>query len=159
MDLQQIRKFRQTLRQFERLVITQFKDSGCCSGVSLAQCHALMDIDSRGPLTLLDLAQGLGLDKSTLSRTVDGLVNIGLVERRPHPHDRRSIQLLLTDQGQRTCNDINEKNDALFIRVINRMKPENRESVLTGFQALVECMAAETDGSGSLFPIFMERKK
>jgi DNA-binding MarR family transcriptional regulator len=159
MELKQIRTFRQTLRRFERLVVTQFKGFGCCSGVSLAQCHALMEIDSRGSLSLLDLAQGLGLDKSTLSRTVDGLVNIGLVERRPHPNDRRSIQLFLTDQGQRTCDDINEKNDALFMRVINRLNPENRESVLLGFQALVECMAAETQGLGCLFPTLMERKK
>ena len=122
MNQHEIRKFRHNLRRFERLVVSHFKGFGCCEGVSLAQCHALMEIDGQGPLNLGQLAGSLGLDKSTLSRTVDGLVNIGLVERKPHPRDRRSILLSLTDQGQRTCDNINANNDALFLRVFNRIE-------------------------------------
>ena len=141
-----IRAFRHSLRALERIVVAQFKDSGCCQGVSLAQCHALMEIESNGPLPLLDLAQGLGLDKSTMSRTVDGLVNIGLVERQPHPRDRRSVLLTLSEQGKSTCDNINRSNDALFRRVFDRLEPAKRESALAGFQDLVQAMAAETEG-------------
>jgi DNA-binding MarR family transcriptional regulator len=103
-----------------------------------------MEIEGRGPLTLLDLAQGLGLDKSTVSRTVDGLVNFGLVERSLHTQDRRSIQIALSAQGQKTCDSINAINDALFMRVFNRIKLEDRQAAAAGFQSLVEAMAAET---------------
>ena len=144
MNQHEIRKFRHNLRRFERLVVSHFKGFGCCEGVSLAQCHALMEIDGQGPLNLGQLAGSLGLDKSTLSRTVDGLVNIGLVERKPHPRDRRSILLSLTDQGQRTCDNINANNDALFLRVFNRIDPQTRGDIAAHFQTLVETMACET---------------
>ncbi|MEJ2038731.1 MAG: MarR family transcriptional regulator [Desulfosarcinaceae bacterium] len=144
MNQHEIRKFRHNLRRFERLVVSHFKGFGCCEGVSLAQCHALMEIDGQGPLNLGELAGSLGLDKSTLSRTVDGLVNIGLVERKPHPRDRRSILLSLTDQGQRTCDNINANNDALFLRVFNRIDPQTRGDIAAHFQTLVETMACET---------------
>ena len=144
-----IRSFRHALRCFERMVVAQFKDSGCCQGVTLAQCHALMEVDSRGSLTLLELAQGLGLDKSTLSRTVNGLVDGGLVERKPHPRDRRSVLLLLTERGKQKCAHINQGNDTHFRRVFDRIAPDSRASVQAGFQALVKAMSEETDESCS----------
>jgi DNA-binding MarR family transcriptional regulator len=146
METSRIREFRETLRRFERLVAAQLKGSSCCSGVTLAQCHALLEIEARQNLSLGELAQGLGLDKSTLSRTVDGLVNIGLVERVFHPQDRRSVQLSLTSQGQQTCDRINNGNDEIFNRVLERIEPRNRSDILRGFQALVAAMAAEMDG-------------
>lgn len=146
----EIRKFRGDLRRFERLVVSQLKDSSCCSGVTLAQCHTLLEIEAREKPSLGELAQALGLDKSTLSRTVDGVVNIGLVERVFHPKDRRSVQLSLTSQGQSTCNRINRDNDGLFNRVFDRIEPARRQAMLEGFHELVAAMETEMDGSGSL---------
>ena len=149
MKIDEIRKFREDLRRFERQVASQFKGSSCCSGVTLAQCHVLLEIEAREEPCLGELAQSLGLDKSTLSRTVDGLVNIGLVERDFHPKDRRSVQLSLTFQGQNTCRRINESNDELFKRVLARIKPDRRLTILEGFHELVAAMEAEMDASGS----------
>jgi DNA-binding MarR family transcriptional regulator len=149
MERSEIRKFRESLRRFERLVSSQLKDSSCCSGVTLAQCHALLEIEARGNPSLGELAQALGLDKSTLSRTVDGMVNMGLVERVFHPHDRRSVQLSLTVQGEGTCNRINAENDGLFSRVFDRIDPKDRVHVLRGFHGLVAAMAAEMDSGGT----------
>jgi DNA-binding MarR family transcriptional regulator len=145
METSEVRKFRENLRRFERLVVAQMKGSSCCSGVTLAQCHALLEIEVRQSLSLGELAEALGLDKSTLSRTVDGLVNIGLVKRDLHPQDRRSVQLSLTSQGQQTCDRINNDNDEIFIRVLDRIELRNRRDILGGFQELVAAMAAEMD--------------
>ena len=62
-------------RDFRDLVIRlqrkmEFFDdlqSSCC-GVSFAQCHALAAIRRAGKISLNDLAAGMGLDKSTVSR-------------------------------------------------------------------------------------------
>lgn len=141
----EIRKFREDLRRFERLVASQLKGSSCCIGVTLAQCHVLLEIEARERPSLGELARALGLDKSTLSRTVDGVVNIGLVDRIFHPKDRRSVQLSLTSQGQITCKRINEGNDGLFNRVFKRIEPARRQAVLEGFHELVGAMDAEMD--------------
>lgn len=150
MNRSEIRKFREDLRRFERLVASQLKGSSCCSGVTLAQCHVLLEIEARDKPSLGELAQALGLDKSTLSRTVDGVVNIGLVERAFDPKDRRSVQLFLTSQGKSTCKRINEGNDGLFNRVFERIAPARRQAVLAGFHELVVAMDAEMDGGGSV---------
>ncbi len=142
----EIRRFRKTLRRFEQLVAAQLKGSGCCSGVTLAQCHALLEIEARRELSLSELAQQLGLDKSTLSRTIDGLVNIGLVARATDTADRRSVRLSLTAQGRSTCDLINTNNDALYARVLSRIDPERRQAVFEAFQTLVDSMAAELKG-------------
>jgi DNA-binding MarR family transcriptional regulator len=138
-----LRTFREALRRFERLIEGQLKGFSCCSGVTLAQCHALLEIESRRSATLNELAQGLGLDKSTLSRTVEGLVNSGLVERTFKDRDRRSLQLCLSWRGKDTCDRINEDNDQLFHRVFERIGSANRQRVLDAFQEIVNAMAAE----------------
>jgi DNA-binding MarR family transcriptional regulator len=154
-----IRRFRQTIRRFERVVATQLKGTGCCNGVSLAQCHALLEIEIHGPLGLNELAKGLGLDKSTLSRTIDGLVNIGQVQRDPNPFDRRSVILNLTPQGRQTCDRINAQNDALFSRILGHIPDEEREIVMENFKMLIDAMAVEIDNRCGLGEINTDNKR
>lgn len=138
-----VREFRYTLRRFERLIAGRLRESSCCSGVTLPQCHALLEIDAKGPVSLIELVQNLGLDKSTLSRTADGLVNNGLVSRTFSDRDRRSIQLALSPQGQGVCDRINADNDQFFSRVLGRIPAARRQQVLESFQELVNALAME----------------
>ena len=73
-------------------------DTQCC-GVSLSQCHALVEL-AESEMSLSGLAAALDLDPSTLSRTVDGLVRAGFVERSEDAADRRSLRLTLTAAGR-----------------------------------------------------------
>jgi DNA-binding MarR family transcriptional regulator len=52
-----------------------------------------------GPLTIGDLGARRNLSPSGISRSVDRLVTIGLVERRTNPADGRSLLVGLTAQG------------------------------------------------------------
>ena len=45
-------------------------DAICC-GVSLTQCHTIVEIAKAGSISLNELADILTLDKSTVSRTVE----------------------------------------------------------------------------------------
>lgn len=138
METQRIRDFRRILRKFEVLVNNQLKDNSCCRGVSFAQCHVLLEIEEQGQTTTGELAQRLSQDKSTLSRTVDGLVNIGLVERRPHPSDRRFTLLTLTKQGKETCKAINRLNDDYYGKVFGRITEKKQEAIIKNFALLVQ---------------------
>jgi DNA-binding MarR family transcriptional regulator len=70
-----IEQFRQILRDFGREINLQ-NSASCCRGISVAQCHTLLEIEKHREISVTDLARNLSLDKSTVSRTVDGLVNI-----------------------------------------------------------------------------------
>jgi DNA-binding MarR family transcriptional regulator len=112
-DNQTIKNFRGLLRRFERELFMQNNES-CCNGVTLAQCHTLLEIENKGKESLTELARTLGLDKSTISRTVDGLVNVGLVDRTIPAENRRMSNLQLTDAGKNICQTINTTNDKYF---------------------------------------------
>jgi DNA-binding MarR family transcriptional regulator len=52
------------------------------------------------PVRLNDLAERLGVSPPTASRTVDALLDHGLLERAPDPADRRAVRISLTDRGR-----------------------------------------------------------
>lgn len=137
MDATVVRRFRRSLRSLERLLEAVLRDETCCHGVSVAQCHALMSIyELEGP-SLGELAAHMGLDKSTLSRTVEGVVNAGLVLR--EPVDRRKTHLLLTENGKAVCERIHTDNDALFLSVLEGVEADS-EQVVSVFEGLVDSL-------------------
>jgi DNA-binding MarR family transcriptional regulator len=52
-----------------------------------------------GPHTVRALAQRLGVGKPAIVRAIDTLQDVGLVERRPDPADRRNIFVVGTEAG------------------------------------------------------------
>lgn len=71
--------------------------------LSLAQlrCLQVMGAHADGSLTS-QLARTLKVAVPTMTSMIDGLVERGLVERQPHPTDRRQVRLLVTEDGRHT---------------------------------------------------------
>lgn len=57
-------------------------------------------------LPMSRLVHELGLDKSTVTRQVDAVVRLGLVERSPDPHDARARVVRLTDAGRSRYDEV-----------------------------------------------------
>jgi DNA-binding MarR family transcriptional regulator len=80
--------------------------SGVCDaglrghGISVAQVNILVAVGHAGPMKPTDLAAGLVMDKSTLSRDVVALLAAGWLRRADDPGDRRSHRLELTPAGR-----------------------------------------------------------
>jgi DNA-binding MarR family transcriptional regulator len=55
----------------------------------------------RGPLTLGQLAAAEGVRSATMTGIVNGLERDGLVRRRPHGRDKRSVNIESTRSGRR----------------------------------------------------------
>jgi DNA-binding MarR family transcriptional regulator len=58
---------------------------------------------TEGPLTLRDIAEFTGVDAPYATLIVDSLEARGLVERAPHPSDRRCKLVTLTPAGQQAA--------------------------------------------------------
>ncbi len=129
MEYEYIKKFREVIRRFEREILFQNTES-CCNGVSLAQCHTLLEIEKKKKISVTELADSLSLDKSTVSRTVDGLVNIGLVNRDIPSDNRRMAILSLTGTGNRTCTDINSLSDKYFADNLSVLSDREQKELL-----------------------------
>ncbi len=60
----------------------------------------LVGIERRGPIGVVDLADGVGRDHTTVSRQVAKLESLGLVERRAAEHDARVRLAVVSAAGQ-----------------------------------------------------------
>jgi DNA-binding MarR family transcriptional regulator len=71
------------------------------AGLSRARLSALSVVVFRGPLTLGELATAEGVRSATMTGIVNGLERDGLVRRRPHGRDKRSVNIEATEAGRR----------------------------------------------------------
>ena len=158
MTTTEIRRFRRALRRFGRLHNEQLKQ--CCTDVTFAQCLVLLEVDEAKQVSVGGLASELRLDVSTLSRSIETLVQKGLVERRRSDEDRRTVHIVLTDEGTRVCRQIHRDNDACVRELFDRIPVAERDAVIRNFETLVEAYAgceADTAAAGESCGLNRER--
>lgn len=68
-------------------------------GLSVAQFASLMILDEQPGASVADVARRVSTARQSANEMLGGLERAGLIERRPHPQDRRSQQIFLTDAG------------------------------------------------------------
>lgn len=131
-------------RQMLQLLIRRFglleKEGAQCCGVSLVQSHILFEVGRQENLSLNDLSKSLGLDNSTLSRHIQGLVEKGLVQRIQSPTDRRYIMITLTPNGVSYEKQIANQMKIYLQEIISNVPQEKRVQVLESIDLLLEAM-------------------
>lgn len=132
------KELRESIRILERkLGVLNDSELSCCK-VTFAQCHAIVEIGRAGNISLIDLASLLNLDNSTMSRTVNNLVNGGYLKREPDPADRRYIVITLTESGKDLFKNIESSMDQKYAAVCNCIPEEKRAQVLDSLKLLSE---------------------
>ena len=135
-DKNEAQSLREIIRVLERkLGMLNDFEASCC-GVTFTQCHALVEIGRAGNISLNDLADLLGLDKSTMSRTINTLVNNNMVIREIDPADRRYISIKLTGDGERTFREIEANMEDYFTKVYHAIPEAKREQVIESLRLL-----------------------
>ncbi len=142
MDQKYIHHFREVIRIFDRELSYQ-NNASCCNGISVSQCHTLLEIEKNSEISVSELANRLSLDKSTVSRTVEGLVNISLVDRVIPKENRRLALINLTDNGKQVCSTINYSNDGYIKAVLKDFTQEEQKEFLRLFEKLAKNMSVE----------------
>ena len=90
-----------------------------------------------GPATLRELAQANGVDAPYATLVVDKLESLGLVERRPHPDDRRRKLVTLTPTGHATLATA----DAILLRpppAMDSLTPADLDRITSIFGRLIQ---------------------
>jgi DNA-binding MarR family transcriptional regulator len=132
------------LRELLRILVRNLgileKNDASCYGVTIAQCHAIVEIGRAQTISLIDLAALLGLDKSTMSRTINNLVESNLVKREINSKNRRYISIQLTDKGTELFKSIEDSMHVYYSKIFNSIASDKREKVLEGLELLVEAI-------------------
>jgi len=101
-----IQPIRQAARQLVRelhLLDNRF----CIRGFTLSECHLITELEAMGQATASELGERLVLEKSTMSRLVNGLLEQGYIRSGQDPADGRRRQLSLTAKGRSGADQIN----------------------------------------------------
>ncbi|MBS9524927.1 MarR family transcriptional regulator [Litoribacter alkaliphilus] len=93
-----------TARRVKQYAQQKFKNGNF--DVTVDQWLVIKNLSENGVLSQTELAQLVFKDHPTLTRIIDILCKKGYVERLPHPNDRRSFQLLLTEDGKAKVSEL-----------------------------------------------------
>jgi DNA-binding MarR family transcriptional regulator len=96
-----------------------------------------------GEHTQKDLAEMVGLDKTTMVVTVDELEREGLAERRPSPGDRRARMIVVTKAGKRKVAQADAVKEQVQADVLEALPARQRKALLDALAALVEGRLSE----------------
>jgi MarR family transcriptional regulator, transcriptional regulator for hemolysin len=98
----------------------------------------LLRLVEQDGLTQIELARRQRVEAPTVCRMLDRLVRDGLVERHPHPADRRASRVLLTAEGRRAA----ERGMAIVADLERRafagLEPEERDLLMALMERVIE---------------------
>ncbi len=107
-------------------------------GLNVARHRGLSAIAILAPCTMSELADFSAVDRTTMTRTVDQLVDAGLVERATPREDRRQVVLTLTDQGRATCDEALRALYRLSRRLLEGVAEDDARVVARVFETVLE---------------------
>lgn len=134
------KQLREVIRLLERKLGVLEESGFSCCGITMAQCHALVEIGRAGSISLNELAELLNLENSTMSRTVNNLVTVKLVKRDIDAQDRRYITISLTESGQKLFEEIEESMERYYKEIFSHIPGGKRDQVLESLTLLLEAI-------------------
>lgn len=111
--------------------------------LTLAQLKTLYLVAAAGPMRMSEVAERLGTAPSTTSGVVDGLVQLGLLEREEDPADRRQVVVRAADKAHATLEDFHDLGRTRLIELLARIE---REDDLETIERAIDLLA---DAAGS----------
>ena len=118
--------------------------------VTLAQYRVLIELASRGPQRLADLATALGVDRSTATRMCDRLVRKRLVHRRRMNDDRRGVRVSLATSGAELVAEVSRRRRAEIGTIVQRLPKAHRQPVLDALRAFADAAGEVPEQDWSL---------
>jgi DNA-binding MarR family transcriptional regulator len=113
-------------------------------GITGRQLAVLVVLDAAEPLSQLEAARELGVDRTTMVALVDELEEKGLVERRRSTEDRRKNIVGLTPHGKKTLakgERLHQETEKTFLAELTPIEAEL-------FVRILKKLAAEAEAGG-----------
>lgn len=95
--------------------------------LTVAEANALYVIGTNEPKTMKQIAEALGVAVSTPTRTIDRLVEKGLVKRNIGKEDRRQLLIETTHEGREILTEMDEQNLMIIKKMVENLKDKEIE--------------------------------
>ncbi|HEY3118432.1 MAG TPA: MarR family transcriptional regulator [Chloroflexota bacterium] len=144
------------LEQHDRLfrcVLLRQTDDWLSVEFTMQQLKALVLLDTMGSATSGQLARGLGVGLSTMTRIVDRLAESGVLTRGEDPDDRRATRVRTTLAGHDFVARLRQLRHEHMARLLERLSEEQLEKAAEVSRFLAdaaEVIDAEDHGAAAL---------
>ncbi|WP_188195234.1 MarR family winged helix-turn-helix transcriptional regulator [Nonomuraea sp. SYSU D8015] len=108
--------------------------------VSFSELCALGELEEAGTLSQQELADRLGLEKSTVSRLTAGMERKGWLVRERDPANRRFYRLLLTSGGRAASEQIGGAFQQVHSSLFESLTPAERDALGLGLRGLIRAL-------------------
>lgn len=88
------------LRTTWQAVSRMYNDEGAKYGGSMAVGFALLSIDKEDGTPSTSISSRMGMEATSLTRTLKSMEEKGLIYRKPNPNDGRGVLVYLTKEGK-----------------------------------------------------------
>ena len=135
-DIAAIRAFSRTMvRELDLLDGQQ-----CFGGFSLSECHLLTELETMGEASGSELSERLVLEKSTISRMIQRLIDCGDILTRNDPSDRRRKRLRLSAKGRRAVESLHQHSDQRVAEALAFVAEPDRRAIIDGLRAYAKAL-------------------
>lgn len=128
---------RATMRLYQRMR----QESGNETAITPSRYSALSTIEANSPLRMSDLARAERVSKSSITRIVGSLGELGLVELIADPTDGRSTLVGVTPHGKEVLASTSDSTDAFLAQQLT-MFSDAEKAMLEATVLLLERLAA-----------------
>jgi len=111
--------------------------------------HTVIEIGLRGPMTAMQLAEFLHLEKSSVSRMVRKLIEAGELKETTDPMDARSKPLALTAKGRRTLTALHDFGRRQVLGALGHLSESEQRMVREGLMLYARALNADRLASSS----------
>ena len=138
------------LHDVARLLKKRLEQNSGGSGLTRSQWQILAYLAQNEGINQKGLAELLEIEPITLGRIVDKLETLGLIERNPHPSDRRTWLLHLVEAAHPKLEQIRELGDVTHREALAGVSEDEGQCLLRTLEAmkanLTEACEAPTAG-------------
>jgi len=104
--------------------------------VTLTQYRTLVVLASRGPKSLVELAEAVAVTPPTATRMCDRLIKKGLVVRGNDSGDRRLVRLTLAERGRDLVDEVTQRRRREIVELVAAVPEDQRVAMVDSLQRL-----------------------
>jgi DNA-binding MarR family transcriptional regulator len=130
------------LADVSRLLRRTFQQRMEGSEITFVQARVLVNVARKEGIRQVELADLLELQPIALVHLIDQLEQMGMVERRPDPADRRAYQLFLTDAAAPHLAAIREIGASIQEEILRGLNKQQSAQFLSSLRVVRDNLAA-----------------
>jgi DNA-binding MarR family transcriptional regulator len=113
--------------------------------LSVARYRSLVNISRLGDCSMKELAVMTGIDRSTLTRVIDQLIEHGLVARAEDAADRRRVLLSITEAGRAKLAGAEAVVQEIGRKSLENIPEDTQRAMVEGLRAMLASFGDRSD--------------